>query len=164
MSSTPLTPDNDYQFPPAPSQAVLDRVAWNATMRSISERMRAVEVKGDTLDNLVADLSFTAIQRVDQAITPVINGVKADITALSAQVAETLAANQHIIDDFQAVTAVNLEELQQEIADVEARIETILAGGIDAADVQEDSNRVFVTPAQKAKLEELSQKLDGGTF
>jgi len=154
VSNVP-TRDNDYQFRPAPAVAKLDRRTWNVVLGDVGFRLRAIEEKRTELQDLIDDLSFAGVQRLDQAINPLIVGVQRDLDTLKTSVAATVAANDRIISDFQAVTAVNLEELQDQINEVQTRINVILAGGLDAADVRESTTRVFVSPAEKAEIGKL---------
>lgn len=159
MSTRPSR-DSDYAFPPAPSQAVLDREVWDAVMRDISARIRVIEEKGVNLDDLIADLSFNGQARLDAAVTPLIDAVRTDLAALSSAVAKTLADNAKIISDFQEVTAVNLDDLREQIGAMEDRIAVVLAGGLDAGDVRESATRAFVTPEQRTEIGTLRTDLD----
>lgn len=150
--STVLSRDSDYQYPPQPAPAPWTREIADAVHLDIAQRLRALEAKRTELQDLVDDLSFFGIQRLDSAINPLIAEVTAEVAALQKAVADTLAANNRIISDFQAVTAVNLGELQAQIDDVQERMNVILAGGLGAADVRESADRVFVTPAQRTEI------------
>lgn len=192
MPLPPLSPDNDYQLPPSPTPGELDRARFNALLDSIGARLRMLEAAATGLEAIKNDLQQFGLQRLDEAILPLIDQTQQDLANLSAEVAATQAANAQIIDDFQDVVAVNLEDLADQIdaaeaqlAAVQAQIQTYLNGGVPAADVAEDANRVFVTPAQKTEIgqlrtdltnlsdehdalalahQSLKDNLDGGTF
>lgn len=172
MSSEPLSPDNDYNFPPAPVEAYLDDTVWNGVMSSIGGRLRGLEAIGTGIESIQEQLQSLGLQILDDAINPLIVDTQASIADLAQQVSDTAAANAQIIADFQSVVAVNLEDLAEEIATVEgnlgavqAEIDLILGGGIPAAQVAESATRVFVTPEQKALVASiLADGVDGGTF
>lgn len=127
---TDLTPENNYQFPPTPAKAMLGRDNWNAVMDSLSARIRELEAQRTDLEDLMADLSYNAQTRVDEAISPLIADVEERINAVNLQ----------------------LDELQGTVDD-------ILAGGIPAENVTETATRVFVTPAQKEEIGQLRTDL-----
>lgn len=171
MPSEPLIPDNDYNFPPAPIEAYLDDVVWNGVMTSIGGRLRALEDVNSGIESIQEQLQSLGLQILDDAINPLIADTQASVADLAQQVSDTAAANAQIIADFQDVVAVNLEELSDDINAVQANlgavqdeIDLILSGGIPADRVTEDDERVFVSPAQKARIESIMTELDGGTF
>lgn len=171
MSSAVLSPDNDYNFLPAPVVAILDDTVWNGVMSSIGGRLRALEDVNSGIEAIQEELSSLGISILDAAINPLIADTQASIADLSQQVADTAAANAQIIADFQEVIAVNLEDLAAEIVTVQGNlsavqdeVDLILSGGIPADKVAEDGSRVFVTPAQKARLASIMTVFDGGTF
>lgn len=172
MSSAVLNPDNDYNWPPEPAPAHLTREVWNGFGTSVGVRLRALEAVGTGIESIQEHLQTLGLQILDDAINPLIVQTQESISDLAQQVSDTADANAQIIADFQSVVAVNLEELAGEILTVQGNltalqeeIELILSGGIPAAQVAEDSTRVFVTPAQKALLASvLAAGFDGGTF
>lgn len=175
MSDTQtLTPENDYQFEPAPSQAKLTKALWNMVMMSISTRVRAIEVKGDALQDIIDELKVFGLERLDEAINPLITDVQEQIAALQQAVQQTIEQNATIIAQFQedteaAFVALNqlittrFAEIDAQILLVEQRINDILAGGFPANDVTESSTRVFVSPAQKAEIGQLRTDLTNTT-
>lgn len=154
MSTVPSR-DNDYRFAPLPARAVLDRKTWDVVLGDVGFRLRAIEAKRTELQDLIDDISFSVTRRFDEAINPLVVEVQSDLATLRTSVAATVAANDRIISDFRAVTAVNLEELQEQIDQVQDRIDVILGGGLDAADVRESATRVFVTPEQRTEIAKL---------
>lgn len=120
---TNLTRESNYQFPPTPEPAMLSRDAWNYVLGSISGRLGALEEQRTDLDDLMADLSFTAQVRVDAAVTPLIEAVEYRINGMTGQ----------------------LDELQE-------TVNSILAGGIPAENVTESPTRRFWTPDDMAAL------------
>jgi hypothetical protein len=130
MSSGPLSPDNDYQFPPAPAPAVLDRERWNAFAKSLSERLRYVESGSVELADVVADLRLFGLQRLDEALVPLINDAIAQLEDLQSRI----------------------DAADGSIADVREQIAEILVGVIPANSITESATRVFVTPEQRALI------------
>lgn len=175
---TDLTPENNYQFPPTPAAAMLGREAWNAVMASLSGRLVTLENKRSELQDLIDDLSFNGQQRLDEAIGPLIEAQELELEALTREIVAMQQANATIINDFQEVTAVNLQDLaeavqaaENSLVDVQSQINIILAGGLAAAMIEESATRVFVTPEQKSEIGQLrtdlgalADDLDGGTF
>lgn len=153
--SSPLTRANRYQYPPEPEPAPFNREIANELFGDINDRLVSIENKRIDLQSLIDDLSFFGIQRLDTAINPLIDSVKVQISDLQTAVAKTLEDNGKIITDFQNVTAVNLDALKAKIDEMQARINVVLAGGLDARDVRENADRVFVSPAQKVEIGQL---------
>ncbi|MGQ3671779.1 hypothetical protein ACT6QG_05220 [Xanthobacter sp. TB0136] len=172
MSSTAPGPDNDYQFPPAPNRAVLDRATWSAVMLSVGSRLRGLEAQRETLSDVIDELKLFGLERLDTAIGPVIAQAETRLSQLAADIAQTAAENAVLLDDFKAVTAVNLEALRDAIDQAEAdlvgvqdEINQMLDGGVSASKVAETTARVFVTPAQRARIEAiLTGGLSGGAL
>lgn len=156
--STPLTRENDYRFPPHPSQAELNRENWNAVFADVADRLRGIEGKGTELDELIADLRLFGLQRLDTAIVPLIEQTTDQLTVLRALVDATIEANNKIIEDFQEATSGNLEEIEAAVAAVQQRIDDIIGEGIAAGLVLEDEERVFVTPEEKAQIAGISDR------
>lgn len=157
MSSTQPNPDNDYQLPPAPQRAVFDRAMFNHLFGSVGSRLRAIEAQRTDLQAVIDDLRLFGLLRLDEAIVPLINQTQAQIEALQQAVADTTAANAQIIQDIQQAALQALAVLEANISEIQERVDTILAGGIPAADVAESESRVFVTPAQKADINQLRE-------
>lgn len=159
MPSNLLSPDNDYQFPPAPNQAVLSRAIWASVMGSVGSRLRGLEAQRAALSDVIDELKIFGLERLDTAIGPVIADAEARLLQLTQDIAATAAENAVLLDDFRAVTAVNLEALRDAIDVAEAdlvgvqdEIAQMLAGGVSAAKVAETAQRVFVSPDQRARL------------
>jgi hypothetical protein len=148
MSSGPLSPDNDYTFPPAPARAVLNRTTWDTTMRSLSQRLKALEEQRVEVAAVIDELRLFGLDRLNTAIVPLIEGVNDDIDAAKAAVAALIAEKQ-----------AELEALSQAIATARAAVDELLSGNIPAANVLEDTTRVFVTPDQKAYLDSIEGRL-----
>lgn len=174
MPSVVLSPDSDYNFPPAPAPATLDRAVWNAVMTSIGARMRALEAVGTGIEAIQQQLSSLGLQILDQAINPLIADTQAQLAVLAQAVADMIAQNGQVIADFEASTAAALAQLDAtiataiadlngQIAAVQAQVDEILAGGIPADNVSETATRVFVTPAQRAEIDQLRVDLDAVT-
>jgi hypothetical protein len=138
MSSGPLSPDNDYNFPPAPAPAVLDREAWDSTMRSISERIRTMEEQRVEVAAVIDELRSFGFDRLNTALVPVIEGVEQTIAEKEAELAA----------------------LSQAIAAARAEVDELLAGNIPAASVTESETRVFVTPEQKDQIRPLATQAE----
>lgn len=134
-----LTAENNYQFPVTPAPAVLGRDDWNAVMASVSGRLVALEDKRSELQDLINDLSFSGQQRLDAAIEPIIEDIERRLAELGDEVLAMKHTNAQIINDFNDVVAVNLQDLadaiqnaQDGLADIEAQFDVILSGGVPA--------------------------------
>ncbi|WP_242221712.1 hypothetical protein [Shinella zoogloeoides] len=157
MPSALLSPDNDYKFPPEPVPAELDREQWDHVMASIGARMRALEAVGTGIEAIQAELQSFGVQRLDEAINPLIEQTQADIAALQQTLATIDADADGLLADVQAQADALIASVQQDVQALRAQIDLILAYGIPAANVEEDASRVFVTPEEKASI---AQKAD----
>lgn len=108
----------------------LDAAWFNNLLGDVNSRLRTIEAIKGELANAVTQLQAIGLQRIDQAVTPLI---------VAAQ--ESVAA------------------IEQRLEDVAGEIADLLAGGVPAANVQEDLDRVFVTPAQRAEFGQLRADL-----
>jgi hypothetical protein len=104
----------------------LDYRAWNATMGDIHRRLQPLEEARDRETELFNRGVTEVLKRVDAAIAPVVEAVRADTEVLADQ-----------------------------IEDARGRVEQILAGGIPAANVAESGTRVFVSPVQRDAIDAL---------
>ncbi|MCC0033753.1 MAG: hypothetical protein H6887_00645 [Hoeflea sp.] len=95
--------------------------------------MLALEDINDGIEALQAELQTFGVERLNDAINPLI-----------------------------ASTQETLDQLVIDLAAAEAAVAALLAGGIPAADVTESATRVFVTPAQKAEIDQLRTDLTAG--
>lgn len=127
-----LTPENGYQYPPAPAKAFLNGTIWNTVMASISGRLNALEAQRTDLEDLIDDLSFNGQARIDEAITPLIEQVESTIEGIQSDVQSL----QEVVDD-------------------------LLEGVIPAENVAESDERVFVTPEEKAEIGQLRTDMGG---
>lgn len=154
------TPDRDYRFPPEPFRADWNREIADAIFGSIGSRLRTLEAKRNELQALIDDLSFNGQARIDEAITPLIVGVRNEVTALET------AVGRAVSEAADAATAVASEanrriaKVELDLDAIEAAFAQILAGGVGAASVTESAQRVFVTPEQRAEIGALRTDLD----
>lgn len=144
-----LTPENNYQFPPTPAKADLGRNSWNAVMGSLSARLVALEAKRTELQDLIDDLSFNGQQRIDEAISPLIEAQEQELAALSDLVQQAIidATNAGIEVAEQVELQVGI--LEGRVVDVESAMAVILADTLPAENVAESATRVFVSPEQR---------------
>lgn len=191
MSSQPQlpSPDNDYAPPPGTRWNV---AVWLATLTHMAARVRALEGVRATLDDIINELQVFGLQRLDEAILPLIQQQQAALADLQQQIATALADTQALVTTFQQQTAdalaglgtstdaaiadlnqridatiADLEQtsaaaiqtLNDSLAAVQDQVDTILAGGIPAANVAESAERVFVSPAQRAQIDEIDATL-----
>lgn len=136
MRSTTLSRDNDYRFEPEPAPAILDRHIWNAVMVDLSDRMRAVEVKGTELDDLIADLSFNGQTRIDAAITPLIEQVRGEITEVQGLVERVIADSANAATEVAAEVDRRLAVLEGKLPEIEAAFARLLSGTLPLRNVQ----------------------------
>lgn len=106
----------------------------NQLLGDIHTRIRAIEGIKAALESAVADLTAVGLSRIDQTIVPVIEQTQASVEALLTQAQE------------------DVEAIGQQLADTQAQIEALLAGGVPAANVSENETRVFVTPGQRDQI------------
>lgn len=106
MPSVLPTPEDDYRAPPAPSRMVLDRAVWDYVFGSIGGRLRALEDVNSGIETLKLELQNFGIQRLDEAINPLIE--------------QTLAAL--------AIAGDDLDQLRE-------TLDQMLAGGLPASSV-----------------------------
>ncbi|MCC0036554.1 MAG: hypothetical protein H6887_14980 [Hoeflea sp.] len=133
MPSVTPTSDNGYQWPPAPARSIMDRLAWNTFGADLHARLLALEDINDGIEALQAELQTFGVERLNDAINPLIESTQA-----------------------------TLDQLVIDLAAAEAAVAALLAGGVPAADVTESETRVFVTPAQKAEIGQLRADLTDG--
>lgn len=102
---------------------ILDADWFNRLLGDVNARLRAIEAIRTSLESAIADLTKVGLDRIDQAVSPLIQGVEASVAAVQA-----------------------------EVADVIAQIEQLLSGAVPAASVSESPARVFVSPAQRQQI------------
>lgn len=165
---TPLpSAAEDYAPPPG---TVWNAATWLATITHMAARVRALEAIRTTLQDIITELQVFGLQRLDEAIVPLIEQQQQALANLQAEIAAALAATQALVTDFQQATAAALADLQSQIdasllviegniGALQAQVDEILAGGISAANVNETTERVFVTPAQRTAIDSIAQTL-----
>lgn len=159
MSSNPLSRDNDYRWPPEPLIANLTRAIWDEVMGGedgIGPRLRLLEDVNTGIEQIRADLQSFGVQRLDEAINPLIDQTQADVAALQTTLTAINTAAGTLLSDLQAQADTLILSVQDDVAALEAQIALILSGGIPAANVAESATRVFVTPAQRTLLGSIS--------
>lgn len=135
-----------------PDQVIND--AWfNRLLGDVNLRLRAIEAIKAQLEGAISDLTAVGLSRIDQTIVPVIEQTTASLTALvqSAQ-GDVTALIQGAQEDVEAI--------QQQVAASAQQIEDLLAGGVPAANVTEDDDRVFLTPAQRDAMATFATSLN----
>lgn len=157
MSSSPLTRDNDYQFPPAPIRQVITRAIWNFVMADLSSRIRGVEAKGTELDDLITDLSFNGQVRIDAAITPLIETVRADLVTLSSAVATAVTDASDAAASVAAEVRARVSVIEGNVDVLEAAFAQIVSGGAPAAMVSLTAIEGFAPVNAQSAIEALVQ-------
>lgn len=169
MPSLPQLPSaaDDYAPPPGTKWSP---ATYIATIVHMAARVRVVEAQKTTIDALIEELQVFGLQRLDEAIVPLIEQQQQALANLQQQIANALAATQALVTDFQQATAAALADLQNQIdasllviegniGALQEQVDEILAGGISADNVNETSTRVFVSPAQKTAIDSIATTL-----
>lgn len=99
----------------------------NMLLGDIHTRIRTIEAIKAELDQAIGELTAVGLQRIDAVVSPLIQQAQQDVALVQA----------------------NLVEISQQIAD-------ILAGAVPAASVVESATRVFVTPEQRAEIDQIA--------
>lgn len=141
MPSELPSKSNGYQWPDAPARAILNRTAFNAIGGDIHARFQDLENIGDGIEALQAELQTFGVQRLNDAINPLI--------------AETQATLDQLIIDLNAAIAA----LNADLEAAEDAIALLLSGGVPAENITENLTRVFVTPQQRAEIAQLRTDL-----
>ena len=132
---------NGYQFDPAPARAILNRAVFNAFGADLHARLLVLEDINSGIEALQAELQTFGVERLNDAINPLIASTQATL-------------DQLVIDMNAAIAALNAD-----LAAAQDAIDLLLAGGVPAANIAESATRVFVTPAQKADIGQLRTDL-----
>lgn len=169
MSSQPPlpSPTDDYAPPPG---TIWNAATYLATIVHMAGRVRSLEAVRVTLDDIINDLQVFGLQRLDQAIVPLIEEQQAALANLQQQITAALAATQQLVDQFQDDTAAALAGLQTQIdaalaviegniGALQAQVDEILAGGISADNVSETANRLFLSAAERAAIADIADTL-----
>lgn len=142
MSSVQLTREGDYQQPPAPAQAILNRDIWNFVLGDIATRFASLEAVNTGIAALQAELQTFGVQRLNDAINPLITDAQNTLAQLETDIDAAIA------------------QLNADVATAQTAIDELLEGGVPADDVNENASRVFVTPDQKTEIGTLRTNLD----
>lgn len=169
MSSQPPlpSPTDDYAPPPG---TIWNAATYLATIVHMAGRVRSLEAVRVTLDDIINDLQVFGLQRLDQAIVPLIEEQQAALANLQQQITAALAATQQLVDQFQDDTAAALAGLQTQIdaalaviegniGALQAQVDEILAGGISADNVSETADRLFLSAAERAAIADIADTL-----
>lgn len=168
--SLPPSPDNDYQFPPAPNRAVLDRAVWAAVMASIGGRLRDLEAQRIEYQQFIDDLKLFALERLNSAIEPIIADMQGRLDAVALeqqQLLEQMSSHlssensrlNTLISDLEGQSQATLQSLNEAVAEAQGRVDAILADGIPADDVSESDQRLFMTPDEREQIAELANRM-----
>jgi len=137
---------NGYQFDPAPTRAILNRATFNLFGADLHARLLALEDIGDGIATLQAELQNFGVDRLNEAINPLI--------------VETQAALDQLNIDMEAA----LVSLNEDLAAAQVAIDSLLAGGVPAGNVNESGTRVFVTPEEKTEITTLRTNLNAVSY
>lgn len=129
MSSVPPTSANDYQAPPAPDRFVLDRGVWNDVFGSIGERLRGLEDVNSGIEQIKLELQNFGLERLDEAITPLIEQTQTNLAVLQQAVADAQEDLDHTVTEAQAAFAAAVSTANASLALVQAQLDAILQGG-----------------------------------
>lgn len=158
MPSVLPTPETDYRAPPAPSRMVLDRAVWDAVFSSIGGRLRALEDVNSGIEQLKLELQNFGIQRLDEAINPLIAQTQAALETLQAEVAQAQDELSDTVADANAAFAAALATANQSLIDLQEALDQMLAGGVPAANVAVTAiDTLAATNAQAAFAEIVSE-------
>lgn len=129
MSSEVPSPTTDYA---APQGMALNKVAWDAAMVSIGQRLDAIEARSEDLQAVI-DAGTT------QALAVISDNVEPQLLAVAAQI--------QALDDAIAAS-------EDQLASTEGAILALLAGGVGASNViVADISGLTATDAQAALAE-----------
>lgn len=158
MPSVLPTPETDYRAPPAPARMVLDRAVWDAVFGSVGGRLRALEDVNSGIEQLKLELQNFGIQRLDEAINPLIAQTQAALATLLAEVAEAQAELADTVEDANAAFAAALATANTSLGQVQVQLDQMLAGGVPAANVAVTAiNTLAAANAQAAFAEIVSE-------
>lgn len=158
MPSVLPTPETDYRAPPAPARMVLDRAVWDAVFGSVGGRLRALEDVNSGIEQLKLELQNFGIQRLDEAINPLIAQTQAALATLLAEVAEAQAELADTVENANAAFAAALATANTSLGQVQTQLNQMLAGGVPAANVALTAiNTLAAANAQAAFAEIVSE-------
>lgn len=158
MPSVLPTAETDYQAAPAPARLILDRAVWNAVFGSIGGRLRALEDVNSGIETLKLELQNFGIQRLDEAINPLIAQTQAALASLRSEVQEAQAELADTVDTANAAFAAALTTANASLGQLQTQLNQMLAGGVPAANVAVTAiDTLAATDAQTAFAEILSE-------
>lgn len=158
MPSVLPNAETDYQAPPAPSRMVLDRAVWDAVFGSIGGRLRALEDVNSGIETLKLELQNFGIQRLDEAINPLIAQTQAALASLRSEVQEAQAELADTVEDANAAFAAALATANTSLGQLQTQLNQMLAGGVPAANVAVTAiNTLAAANAQAAFAEVVSE-------
>lgn len=158
MPSVLPTAETDYQAAPAPARLILDRAVWNAVFGSIGGRLRALEDVNSGIETLKLELQNFGIQRLDEAINPLIAQTQAALASLRSEVQEAQAELADTVDTANAAFAAALATANASLGQVQTQLNQMLAGGVPAANVAVAAiDTLAATDAQTAFAEIVSE-------
>lgn len=128
MQSVLPTPEDDYRAPPAPSRLFLDRAVWDAVFGSIGGRLRTLEDVNSGIETLKLELQNFGIQRLDEAINPLIEQTLTALATASDDLGELretldqilaggLPADQVAVEPIDGLSAENAQAAFVEVLD-----------------------------------------------
>lgn len=135
MPSVPPTSANDYQAPPAPDRFVVDRAVWNGVFGSIGERLRTLEDVNSGIEQIKLELQNFGLQRLDEAINPLIEETQANLALLQQAVADAQQELEDTVDSANAAFAAALAAANASLVDLQTQLDQMLGGGVPAVNV-----------------------------
>lgn len=160
MPSALPNPANDYRAPPAPERFALDRESWDPIFTSIGGRLRALEDVNSGIETLKLELQNFGIQRLDEAINPLIEQTQQSLATLQAAVATAQQELSDTVEDANAAFAAALAAASQSIAGLQETLDQMLAGGVPAANVAITAIDGLAATNSQAAFAELVADLD----
>lgn len=137
MPSELPSKSNGYQWPDAPARAILDRAASDSIFGDIHARLVILEELEGGIEALQAELQTFGVQRLNDAINPLIVSTQATL-------------DQLVIDLAEGLTGLN-----SDIATAQSSIDILLGGGVEAININVASIPGFASDNAQSAFAEL---------
>src|SRR5690606_21114751 len=133
-----------------------------------SDRLENLEAQRTELQDLIDDLSFNGQQRIDEAITPLLDAVQEDLNGLSDQLQQAIidagnaaiSVGEYVEGEIERLDGL-VTGLEGQLGEVQAAMDEILAGTLPAENVIEDEERVFITEERRERVNNLENEFAG---